>query len=66
MFKYMKDRFPFYGIKVLDIYEIAAKNIEKGSFIINDKSTSYKDFAIMFDTYISCKSDKKTTKTTLK
>ena len=34
--------------------------------IITDKSTSYEDFSQLFETNFSFKSDKKTTKTTLK
>jgi hypothetical protein len=34
--------------------------------IITDKSTSYEDFSQLFETHLSFKSDKKTTKTTLK
>lgn len=52
--------------KATDINDIAKNNIEKESLIITDKSTSYEDFSRMFDTHISFKSDKTTTKTSLK
>ena len=52
--------------KAIDINGIAKNNIEKESLIITDKSTSYEDFSKMFDTHISFKSDKITTKTSLK
>lgn len=52
--------------KATDINDIAKNNIEKESLIITDKSTSYEDFSKMFDTHISFKSDKITTKTSLK
>jgi hypothetical protein len=52
--------------KAIDINGIAKNNIEKESLIITDKSTSYEDFSRMFDTHISFKSDKITTKTSLK
>lgn len=52
--------------KSTEINDVATKNIGKESIIITDKSTSYEDFSSFFDTHISFKSDKKTTKTTLK
>lgn len=52
--------------KANEINDVATKNIGKESIIITDKSTSYEDFSSFFDTHISFKSDKKTTKTTLK
>ncbi len=52
--------------KAIDINDVAKKNIEKESLIITDKSTSYEDFSRMFDTHISFKSDKTTTKKSLK
>lgn len=52
--------------KATEINDVATKNIGKESIIITDKSTSYEDFSSFFDTHISFKSDKKTTKTTLK
>jgi len=52
--------------KATDINDIAKKNIEKESLIITDKSASYEDFSRMFDTHISFKSDKISTKTSHK
>jgi hypothetical protein len=52
--------------KATDINGIAKSSIRKDSLIITDKSTSYEDFSRMFDTHISFKSDKTTTKTSLK
>jgi hypothetical protein len=52
--------------KAKEINYVAQDNIVKESLIITDKSTSYEDFSKMFDTHISFKSDKNTTKTALK
>jgi len=52
--------------KATEINEVVTKNIDKESIIITDKSTSYEDFSSFFETHISFKSDKETTKTTLK
>ncbi len=49
-----------------EINDLAADSIEKNAVIITDKSTSYEDFSQLFETHLSFKSDKKTTKTTLK
>jgi len=40
--------------------------LKKNAVIITNKSTSYEDFSQLFETHLSFKSDKKTTKTTLK
>jgi len=52
--------------KASEINDVIEKSINKSSIIITDKSTSYVDFSKMFETYISFKSDKTVTKTTLK
>jgi len=49
-----------------EINQAVKKNISKEAVLITDKSTSYEDFSKMFDTHVSFKSDKATTKTTLK
>lgn len=52
--------------KAKEINDVVTKNIDKESVIITDKSTSYEDFSSFFDTHVSFKSNKETTKTTLK
>jgi hypothetical protein len=42
------------------------KYIHQDSIIFSDKSTSYVDFSELVDTHISSKSNKETTKSTLK
>ena len=49
-----------------EINDVATDSIEKNAVIITNKSTSYEDFSQLFETHLSFKSDKKTTKTTLK
>lgn len=64
--------FRYAKMKVLDnhtatsLNEVMMESVEKDSIIITDKSTSYEDFQKMFDCHFSYKSDKQTTKTTLK
>jgi hypothetical protein len=52
--------------KADEINDVASINIDNQSQIITDKSTSYEDFSALFDTHISFKSNKETTKTSLK
>jgi len=49
-----------------EINGVASDNIDNQSLIITDKSTSYEDFSALFDTHVSFKSNKETTKTSLK
>lgn len=64
--------FRFAKMKVLksheanEINQVAIENIAEDALLITDKSTSYEDFSSLFDTHVSFKSDKQTTKTTLK
>lgn len=52
--------------KADEINTVASINIKHHSQIISDKSTSYEDFSALFDTHISFKSNKETTKASLK
>jgi hypothetical protein len=52
--------------KADEINGVASKNIDRQSSIITDKSSSYEDFSALFDTHVSFKSNKETTKTSLK
>lgn len=64
--------FRYAKMKALDnhtsksLNEVVREDIEKESILITDKSTSYEDFKKLFDCHISYKSDKQTTKSTLK
>ncbi len=64
--------FRFAKMKVLNSHEaneinqVAIENIVEDALLITYKSTSYEDFSSLFDTHVSFKSDKQTTKTTLK
>jgi CRISPR/Cas system-associated protein endoribonuclease Cas2 len=49
-----------------EINTVTGENIDKTSVIITDKSTSYEAFSKLFDTHVSFKSSKETTRTTLK
>lgn len=49
-----------------EVNEVVIKYINQNAIIFSDKSTSYVDFSKIVDTHITSKSDKKTTKTTLK
>lgn len=52
--------------KADEINGVASHNVNHQSLIITDKSTSYENFSGLFDTHVSFKSNKETTKTSLK
>jgi len=52
--------------KSSEINDVATKNISRTATLITDKSTSYEEFSKLFETHLSFKSDKETTRTTLK
>jgi len=62
----------YFKMKVLETHikenanEIVAKYINEKAIIFSDKSTSYVDFSTLVDGHLTTKSDKETTKTTLK
>ena len=49
-----------------ELNDVVVEYINQNAFIFSDKSTSYVDFSTLVDTHITSKSNKKTTKTTLK
>lgn len=49
-----------------ELNNVVIEYINQNAIIFSDKSTSYVDFAEIVDTHITSKSDKETTKTTLK
>lgn len=62
----------YFKMKVLQnhksdlINEVVSENIDEQSIVFSDKSTSYIDIADYVETHVTEKSDKQTTKTTLK